>query len=413
MLTRLSLCGALLAAIIVLTSCEKPVAPKTGGELSLSVVSGDQQQGAAGQELPNPLVVKVTKSDGGPVRGQILNFRVVEGGGSVFAGAALTDERGIAQERWTLGSSGAQKVEVRAVSNSTGEPQVFATFTAAIVCHDCWSTKASLNTGREYPASATINGKIYVTGGRGSSGSVLSVEAYDHSNNSWSIVGDAMQSGTYGASAAELNGQLYVVGGGLPTLDSFDPVNGHWTHHTPPPTPRSFAGAAAINGIFYFVGGFAAGLYSNALEAYDPATDTWTSKTPMPTARRLLSVAAVGGILYAVGGENVQGDNPTRPVPAVEAYDPATDSWTTKAPLPAMRTRAVAGVVEGKIYVAAGWEGDFEATTSLAYDPVTDSWSTKSAVPTGRAYATGSVLDGLFFVIGGNGGQSTVEAYKP
>jgi len=64
--------------------------------------------------------------------GQIVNFVVASGGGSVFAGASVTNVDGVAQERWTLGLSTAepQRVEVRAVDPSTGEPKVFGVFQA-------------------------------------------------------------------------------------------------------------------------------------------------------------------------------------------------------------------------------------------------------------------------------------------
>ncbi len=129
-------CRAVMAAaVLALGSCERPLSPPSPGQLALEVVSGDQQQGEAGQDLAQPLVVKVTR-EGGPVLGQILNFRVVSGGGTVFGGTELTNAQGIAQERWTLGTSGEQKIEVRAVDTETGAPLIFATFTATIICHD-------------------------------------------------------------------------------------------------------------------------------------------------------------------------------------------------------------------------------------------------------------------------------------
>ncbi len=89
-------------------------------------------------------------------------------------------------------------------------------------------------------------------------------------------------------------------------------------------------GAAAIDGTLYAVGGNA----RDALEAYDPATDTWTSKSPMPAGPRGgLGAAAINGILYAVGGRSG-----TVNVATLEAYDPLTNTWTMKAPMPTPRT---------------------------------------------------------------------------
>jgi alpha-tubulin suppressor-like RCC1 family protein len=96
------------------------------------VVSGDLQTGTVGEELPQPLVVKVVDEAGRPVRDQLVNFRVTSGGGSVFAGSAITNREGIAQERWTLGTvaGDTQQVEARAVDPETGAGVVFATFRA-------------------------------------------------------------------------------------------------------------------------------------------------------------------------------------------------------------------------------------------------------------------------------------------
>lgn len=98
----------------------------------LDVLAGNHQSAPAGTELPAPLVVRVTDENGDPAGGRIVNFRVTAGGGEVFAGVALTDSRGIAQEWWTLGPTpgSPQEVEARAVDGETGDPLVFATFEA-------------------------------------------------------------------------------------------------------------------------------------------------------------------------------------------------------------------------------------------------------------------------------------------
>jgi len=108
-------------------------ATHAGPPAQLTIISGDAQQGIVGKELANALVVKVVDAYGRPVQGQAVNFRVTLGGGTVFAGASVTNADGVSQERWTLGTvAGAeQALEARAVDNSTGQPLVFATFHAA------------------------------------------------------------------------------------------------------------------------------------------------------------------------------------------------------------------------------------------------------------------------------------------
>ena len=103
-----------------------------GPPAAMEILDGDEQEGRAGAELPEPLVVRVTDEGGNPVPDQHVNWRVTTGGGSVFAGAGLTNSNGEVRERWTLGTvaGSEQQVEVRAVDNETGEPLVFATFSA-------------------------------------------------------------------------------------------------------------------------------------------------------------------------------------------------------------------------------------------------------------------------------------------
>lgn len=98
---------------------------------ALQVVSSHTQSGSVGQALPDAVVVRVVDSAGAPVEGQLVNFRVTEGGGSVLAGIALTDADGTAQERWTLGIlASPQVLEARAVDPETGDAIASATFHA-------------------------------------------------------------------------------------------------------------------------------------------------------------------------------------------------------------------------------------------------------------------------------------------
>ena len=119
-----------LALLLVVGCGELPTdSPELTAEVTFSVVFGAAQTGPAHMELPEPLVVRA-EFEGHPWKGQVVNFVVTGGGGSVFAGAALTDNKGLAQDYWTLGGPGPQVVQVRAVDSNTGAKLVFATFTA-------------------------------------------------------------------------------------------------------------------------------------------------------------------------------------------------------------------------------------------------------------------------------------------
>ena len=180
-----------------------------------------------------------------------------------------------------------------------------------------------------------------------------------------------------------------------------------------------FLAAGVVNGVLYAVGGWSngdhetwsRGDYVATVEAYDPATDMWETKASMPTARGELAVGVVNGVLYAIGGR--RGDPDQAVFATVEAYDPATDMWTTKAPMPTARRSLAVGVVDGILYAVGGVGSDGHRLGTLeAYDPVTDTWTTLTDMHGPRSGLAVAVLDGKIYAVGG-GELTAVEVYDP
>jgi hypothetical protein len=123
-----------LLLLLLLASCggeEDCCGPPSGQVVLVSVVAGATQRAEVGKELPEAVVVRATDSQGHVVPGQLINFVVATGGGSVFAGTAQTNAAGEARERWTMGTvAGEQVLEARVVDATTGDPIVFARVTA-------------------------------------------------------------------------------------------------------------------------------------------------------------------------------------------------------------------------------------------------------------------------------------------
>ena len=71
---------------------------------SLVRVSGEGQVGRVGGRLPQPLVVAVRDSQGQPVPGILVTFRVLEGTGVVSPATIVTGADGQASTILTLGS---------------------------------------------------------------------------------------------------------------------------------------------------------------------------------------------------------------------------------------------------------------------------------------------------------------------
>jgi N-acetylneuraminic acid mutarotase len=245
-------------------------------------------------------------------------------------------------------------------------------------------------------------------------------------NGQWTTVAPMLTARTV-AGAGVIGDRLYVIGGfsyvgndpvTLSNVEEFDPRFNRWMERAPMPTPHGYLASGVVNGILYAVGGqddpAGTSVILNSVEAYDPVTDTWTTKTSMPTARRGAAIGVVGGILYAIGGELSPAGSHNMSK-AVEAYDPATDSWTTRAPMLTARDALSVTVINDTLYAIGGYDGVAYLPTVELYDPATDHWTTKAPMPTARAIATALALDGKLYVAGGYTGitTQTVESYDP
>lgn len=226
-----------------------------------------------------------------------------------------------------------------------------------------------------------------------------------------------------------INGLLYVVGGYtgatqttyFRVLEVYNPATNTWTAKTPMPSARVEAAAGVIDGKLYVAGG-AIQVGSNVqttniLEVYDPATDTWSSKVPMPTGREALAGAVIDGKLYVVGGSPSRAFAPTN---ILEVYDPATDTWSVKAPMPTSRGYHKVKAINGKLYAIGGRDlnGIALLNNLEVYDPVTNTWETKSPMPTRRDIFGSGVINGRLYAVGGEPNSnptqtSANESYDP
>ncbi len=184
--------------------------------------------------------------------------------------------------------------------------------------------------------------------------------------------------------------------------------------------PRHGACAAALNGsIYVFGGGNSLGDYVIETEVYDPINDTWSIKASIPSPRGEMACAAVNGKIYVIGGYNPalpSSSNPPGALNIVEEYDPESDTWITKSPMPDFRSTISASVINDKIYVTGDWP---TASGELnVYDPATDTWTTGTSCPTGRMNANSSAAFGNdYYFIGGkiaslNGDNTSVISSK-
>jgi N-acetylneuraminic acid mutarotase len=217
--------------------------------------------------------------------------------------------------------------------------------------------------------------------------------------------------------AAVVNGKIYAIGS--EANYEYDPAADDWTARKPMPTARQYFGIAVYQNKMYTIGGswwdpVKGRISSNANEVYDPLTDTWETREPMPTNRSNLEANVVNGKIYLIGGRT--GDQYST-VALNEVYDPATNSWITKEPMPYPVVAYASAVVDGKIYVIGGTNEFHDPDDPLytnhnqIYDPETDTWSLGASLPTVVRNAAAGATTGVkaptrIYVIGGTLGGS-------
>ncbi len=141
------------------------------------------------------------------------------------------------------------------------------------------------------------------------------------------------------------------------------------------------------HGKLYRVGGFTAkngdnqdqSLWSQtSFASYDPTAGTWTELAPLPEGRSSHDAAVLNGKLYVAGGWNMQGpDNTTWHTTAIVCdLNEPNSAWTT-VPMPAFQRRAVSlAACNGKLYVMGGMQENGETTTEVAiFDPHANAWT--------------------------------------
>jgi N-acetylneuraminic acid mutarotase len=296
-----------------------------------------------------------------------------------------------------------------------------------------WTVLAPAPTKRTEVAAAASGGKIYVLGGfeEPSLGNLTAltisdnVEEYDPVADHWTTKAP-LPAGLHHAGAAALDGRLYVVGGysksvfsvwhPVASLYIYNPVTDTWIEGAPMPTPRGALAVVESGGKLFAIGGYDGSANSAAVEMYDPVSNRWSRMAPLPTPRDHLAAATAGSRVYAIGGR-LNGDY-SRNLGVTEVYDPGSDRWTRVADLPTPRSGIAAGVIRGVIYVTGGEAPAETFRTNEAYSPETGHWVTMAPLPTGRHGLGTAVVTDRLYVLGGGptpgGSYSNVnEAFAP
>ena len=230
-----------------------------------------------------------------------------------------------------------------------------------------------MNTPRTKPSAAFINGQLYVAGGGNVGYGNKTMEVYDPPSNSWRFVA-SMPEGRSGAPGVVVNGQLYVIGG--------------CADNDCNPSPKAFR--------------------------YDPITDIWAEIAPYPLPIAWHACGAIAGQIYCAGGTTRTSDQGSSATTVhTYVYNPSVNHWTRLANMLQDQWGASFTAADGKLYISAGVTNGFQTRTnqSFVYDPATDRWQqfeNANAALYRRASACG------FYQFGGaRGSRESSPSYQP
>lgn len=194
---------------------------------------------------------------------------------------------------------------------------------------------------------------------------------------------------------------LLIVTPSLLTAQTPEVTHNAWTSGTPMITPRVGAAFGVIKGKIYVVSGATTSAIVTNNEIYNAAKNTWTTGAPIPTARYVPASAVVENILYVIGGCNSQCAVGGGALTTVEAYNPTSNTWAEKSPLPVAIDSVYATESKNIIYVVGGYvSGSGRVATLYSYNPTTDTWAQLASMNVGRSNPATGYLGGII-VAGG------------
>jgi len=241
-----------------------------------------------------------------------------------------------------------------------------------------WHTVTKMPTARVAPQAAVFSNDIYVFGGydrKGPGGAFRykkTVEMYNTATDTWTKKRD-MPMLRHAFATAVVNGKIYVIGGrihnnklgaGAATglVEVYDPLTNRWEKGADMPTERGATDAVVVDGKIYVIGGYnwqwgpLADKFVTSIEEYNPKTDQWRELPDMPMLKFMFASVAIDNEIYTMGGAHTPGGNRLTRFADVDVYNPTTNKWREVEPMTIPKaTRAV--VVKGTIYTLGGLKG--------------------------------------------------------
>jgi N-acetylneuraminic acid mutarotase len=220
--------------------------------------------------------------------------------------------------------------------------------------------------------------------------------------------------------------KMHLVGGyGMQRVDRpyhqvYDPKTDRWSDAAPLPRGANHVGVAVLDGKLYAIGGHRDQNRKpdDLCFVYDLAADSWSPIASLPNPCGAIACVGFNGNVHAIGGAVGDTNRAKKSVDWHLVYDPKSDRWGQRAPMPTARDHTGVVAIGNRIHIVGGRVDSFHTNSNLhhAYDPDKDAWDPRQPLPTARSGHGAVLYRGKLFVMGGEGtnrvfGQN--EAYDP
>lgn len=217
---------------------------------------------------------------------------------------------------------------------------------------------------RVYAGCVIIKHKVYLVGGFDGHNALKSTLCYDFEINTGWFEISCMYENRYYVGVAHCDGKIYAMGGHnnersdnrLDSAERYHLSENLWEPIARMNRIRSDASAASLEGKVYIVGGFEGRRYHDSTEMYNPAENQWTLVARLNSPRGGVSLVQLGDFIYAIGGND--GHSRLR---SIERYNATVGHWETIGNLLQQKSNLSSTVIDDDIYIIGGWTDEHES----------------------------------------------------
>jgi len=272
-----------------------------------------------------------------------------------------------------------------------------------------WETAARLDAPRAGLAVVVHEGRVYAAGGSGLTTPRNEFESYDPAYDRW-FPENPLPRGLEQFGMASLDGRIYATGGYAPdenglvgpsaAMWSWSTETYVWQSEVAMPGSRADFALVPLDGQLYAIGGL---VDDQTGYVFDPESREWSRlELPAGVTRRAAATLVVDGRIHVIGG--IAGETVSD---RHDIFDPETGSWSEGPALPAARSGSAVALYQGRVHLFGGQSSDGRTTlqTHISWAPGDTVWTEDADLPAPRTGAEAVVLErGIFLIGGGSGG---------